>query len=86
MPVFTAAMGKASKRRRICSATMGGSMGWMALTLPGNLGDDAGDGGDAVGAERAHGFEIGLRAGSGAVVGTGDGEDDGKGGHLGFRI
>ena len=51
-----------------------------------DLGDDAGDGGDAVGAKGTHGFEIGLRAGPGAVVGTGDGENDGKGGHLGFRI
>lgn len=34
-PVLTAAMGKDWKRRRICSATISGGMGWMALTLPG---------------------------------------------------
>ena len=35
MPVFTAAIGKAPKRRRICSATIFGSIAWMALTFPG---------------------------------------------------
>ena len=56
-----------------------------------HLGDHAGDGGDAVDAERAHRLEVGLRAGAGAVVGTGDGEDDGEAWtfeilDLGFRM
>ena len=43
-----------------------------------HLGDDAGDGGDAVSAKRADGFQIGLRACACAVVGAGNGEDDGE--------
>ena len=46
--------------------------------FPGHFGDDAGDGGDAVGTERADGLQVRLRACACAVVGTGDGEDDGK--------
>jgi hypothetical protein len=39
-----------------------------------DLGDDAGDGGQAVCAEGGEGLEIGLCAGAGAVIGAGDGE------------
>ena len=37
IPVFNAPIGNASNDRRICSATIRGSIAWMALTFRGGL-------------------------------------------------
>lgn len=47
------------------------------------LGDDARDGGGAVAVVLMEGFEIGLDAGTTAIIGAGDGEDGwGVGAHV----
>ena len=50
-----------------------------AVDHVGHFGNDGGDGANAVATVGGNGFQIGLQAGAGTAVGTGDGEDDGWG-------
>ena len=61
------------------SRTISGFTACIERTLPGNLGNDAGDCGEPVAIEGAEGLQVGLGTRPAGRVGSGNGQDDGKG-------
>ena len=77
-PVFTAAIGKLFGENIDLCAHHFGADRFDSRNVAGRFGDDACNGRQAINPERAECFKVGLDAGSGAAVRSGDGERDGN--------